>query len=58
MKRAALNGMMIGDHDEQMLMLYQEATDAREKRDILRVLANTDSEAVWELIDSTLESQP
>ena len=52
---SALEGLMIADHDEGMLELYREASNAAEKRQILEYLVIMDNEAVWDLIDSALE---
>lgn len=55
-KEAALHGMLIADHDDGVLELFRESRDATEKRELLQMLVMMDSEAVWDLIDATLES--
>lgn len=57
-KEAALGGMLIGDHDEGVLQLFNESNDAEEKRELLELLVMMDSDAVWDIIDATLEGQP
>ncbi len=54
-KEAALNAMLIADHDEGVLELYREAQDPVEKRELMRTLVVMDSEAVWDVIDATLD---
>ena len=39
-----------------MLELFRASTDAAEKRELLQTLVNMDSDAVWEVIDKTLEN--
>ena len=55
-KDAALQGLMIADEDEAVLELFRASTDAAEKRELLQMLVNMDSDAVWEVIDKTLEN--
>jgi HEAT repeat protein len=55
-RNAALNGLMIGDFDEAVLTLFRESQDATEKRRLLQVLVNMDSDAAWDIIDATLEN--
>jgi len=55
-KDAALQGLMIADEDEAVLELFRASTDAAEKRELLQTLVNMDSDAVWEVIDKTLEN--
>ena len=57
MKDAALQGMLIAGHDAGVLELYQAASDASEKRDLLKYLVIMDSDAVWDLIDSAFEGK-
>lgn len=54
-KEAALEGLMIADDDQAVLELYRASTDAAEKRELLEVLVGMESDAVWEIIDKTLE---
>jgi HEAT repeats len=55
-KDAALQGLMIADEDEAVLELFRASNDASEKRELLQMLVNMDSDAVWEVIDKTLEN--
>lgn len=57
-KEAALNGLLIAGHDEGVLELYRSSQDPKEKRELMRTLAHMDSEAVWELIETTLDDGP
>jgi HEAT repeat protein len=54
-KGAALNGLMIAGDDQAVLELYRSSNDADEKRKLLQTLVNMDSDAVWSIIDKTLE---
>jgi len=54
-RHAALEGMLISGYDDGVLELYKESTDAREKRDLLQMLAIMDSDAMMEVIDAALE---
>jgi len=54
-RHAALEGMLISGYDDGVLALYKESTDAREKRDLLQMLAIMDSDAMMEVIDAALE---
>lgn len=56
-KDAALQGMLIAGHDAGVLELYQAASDAGEKRDLLEYLVIMDSDAVWDLIDSAFAGE-
>jgi len=55
LKEAALEAMLIADYDEGVLALFQESRDPKEKRRLLETLVMMDSEAVWDLIDATLD---
>jgi HEAT repeat protein len=55
LKEAALEAMLIADYDEGVLTLFQESQDPKEKRRLLETLVNMDSDAVWDIIDATLE---
>lgn len=54
-KDAALDGLMIAGHDNGVLELYRNASDASEKRRLLEYLVMMDSDAVWDLIDGALD---
>ncbi len=54
-KEAALEGLLIAGHDEGVLELFQASDDAEEKRELLEMLVIMDSDAVWDVIDSTFE---
>ncbi|RPH93733.1 MAG: hypothetical protein EHM68_15285 [Lysobacterales bacterium] len=56
LKEAALEAMLIADYDEGVLTLFQESQDPKEKRRLLETLVNMDSDAVWDIIDATLEN--
>ncbi len=56
-REAALDGMMIADHDEGVLQLFRESEDAAEKRELLEMLVVMDSDAVWDVIEGTLEDR-
>jgi HEAT repeat protein len=56
-KSAALHGLMIADDDEAVLELYHSSNNAEEKRELLQMLVNMDSDAVWSIIDQTLEDK-
>lgn len=55
-KEAALEGLMIADLDQAVLELFKESKDPAEKRALLETLVMMDSDAVWDLIDTTLEN--
>lgn len=54
-REAALEGMLISDYDEGLLMLYRQSDDVREKREILEFLSAMGSDALWDLVDEALE---
>jgi len=56
-KKAALEGMLIAGNDEIVLELFRASQDTDEKRDLLEMLVLMDSDAVWDIIDQTLENQ-
>ena len=56
-RQAALEGLMIADDDEAVLQLFRQSQDTKEKRRLLEMLVAMDSEAVWDIIDSTLENE-
>ncbi|MGH8193394.1 MAG: HEAT repeat domain-containing protein [Woeseiaceae bacterium] len=55
-KDAALEGLMIAGLDQAVLELFNESKDAAEKRELMETLVMMDSDAVWDLIDTTLEN--
>jgi len=56
-REAALDGLLIADHDEGVLQLYQSSQDPAEKRELLEYLVMMDSEAIWDVIDAALDGQ-
>ena len=52
---AALNGMLIADHDAGILELYRSSTDAGRKKELLEYLVMMGSDDVWNIIDSALD---
>lgn len=55
-RKAVREALLIADHDEAVLQLFRASNDAAEKRELLQTLVMMDSDAVWDLIDSTLEN--
>lgn len=55
-KAAALDGLMIGGHDDIVLELFRASDDAEEKRAMLELLVMMGSDEVWDIIDQTLET--
>ena len=56
--RDAVRGaLLISDSDEAVLQLFRESRDSAEKRELLDTLVIMDSDAAWEIIDSTLEGE-
>ncbi len=55
-REAALDGMMIAGYDEGVLELFRASQDTEEKRRLLQMLVMMDSDAVWDVIDATLEN--
>ena len=55
-KDAVREALLIAGHDEAVLQLFRASTDSAEKRKLLETLVNMDSDAVWDIIDSTLEN--
>jgi HEAT repeat protein len=55
-KEAALQGLLIAGDDQAVLQLFRASDDAREKKKLLETLVMMDSDAVWDIIDSTLEN--
>jgi HEAT repeat protein len=56
-REAAVEGILISGNDEVMLELFREADGTEEKRQLLEMLVIMDSDAVWDVIDQTLENQ-
>lgn len=56
-REAALDGLLIADHDEGILELYRASDDPAEKRELLEFLVWMESEEVWDLIDAAFEDQ-
>lgn len=55
-REAVREGLLIGGHDQAVLELFRETRDSAEKRELLETLVMMDSDAVWDIIDSTLEN--
>jgi HEAT repeat protein len=55
-REAALDGMLIADYDDGVLTLYRESKSASEKKELLEYLVMMDSEEIWAIIDSALET--
>jgi hypothetical protein len=56
-KRAALDGMLIGSDEQGVLALYRAAKTVEEKRALLRTLTAMDGDAALEAIDAALEKK-
>jgi HEAT repeat protein len=56
-KEAALQGLLIADHEQGVLALYKAATTAEEKRALLRTLTMMDGDAALQAIDAALEGK-
>jgi len=56
-REAALDGLLIADHDQGILELYRASDDPAEKRELLEYLVWMESEEVWDLIDAAFEDQ-
>ena len=54
-REAALDGMLISDHDEGVLELYRATDDPAIKKELLEMLVIMGSDEVWSIIDSALE---
>ena len=55
-REAAREGLLIADYDEGVLELFRQVDDADEKRELLELLVIMESDAVWDVIDSTLDN--
>lgn len=53
-RKAALDGMLIANHEQGVLELYRSSDDAAMKKEFLEYLVIMGSEEVWNIIDSTL----
>lgn len=54
---AAREGLLIADYDDGVLELFRQVDDAGEKRELLELLVIMESDAVWDVIDSTLDNE-
>jgi HEAT repeat protein len=55
-KDAVLEGLLIAGRDDAVLELFKESKDPAEKRELLETLVAMGSDAVWDIIDTTLEN--
>ena len=55
-RQAALQGLLIGGHDEGVIELYRQSQDTAEKRELLRVMTTMGNDEVWHIIEETLEN--
>jgi HEAT repeat protein len=55
-KDAVMEGLLISGDDEAVLQLFRQSRNDDEKAELLETLVMMDSEAVWDLIDATLEN--
>lgn len=55
-KDAVMEGLLISGDDEAVLQLFRQSRDDDEKAELLEMLVMMDSEAVWDVIDATLEN--
>lgn len=53
-RSAAVQALLVAGDGEGLLMLYREATDQQDKRELLQALSITDSDRALELIDEQL----
>jgi hypothetical protein len=51
-----MEGLLISGDDESVLQLFRQSRNDEEKADLLETLVMMDSEAVWDIIDATLEN--
>ena len=56
-REAVREALLISDSDEAVLQLFRESRDSAEKRELLDTLVIMDSDAAWDIIDSTLEDE-
>jgi len=57
LKRAVLQGLIIGDDSNGLLALYRQEKDLELKRELLRALSVTGGEAAMDAIDAAIEGQ-
>jgi HEAT repeat protein len=55
-KDAVREAFLISGNDKGVLELFRESNDNAEKRELLETLVIMDSDAVWDVIDATLEN--
>lgn len=55
-KEAVMEGLLMAGDDEAVLQLFRQSRDDEEKAELLETLVMMDSEAVWDIIDATLEN--
>lgn len=55
-REAVLEAMLIMGDDNGVLELFRASNDPGQKRELLELLVVMDSDAVWDLIDATLEN--
>ncbi len=56
-KEAALDAMHIAGYEEGVLELFRTTDNPKDKRELLETLVHMDSDAVWDIIDKTLEDR-
>ncbi len=54
-KEAALHGLLVANDDERVLELFKASDNAADKKRLLRILVNMNSDLVLDVIDETLE---
>jgi len=55
-REAVVHGLMMSGDDEAVLQLFRASSDDADKAQLLEALVMMDSEAVWDVIDATLEN--
>lgn len=55
-KEAVMEGLLMSGDDGAVLQLFRQSRNAKEKAELLETLVMMDSEAVWDIIDATLEN--
>ena len=56
-KEAALHGLLVANDDQRVLELFKASDNAADKKRLLRILVNMNSDLVLEVIDETLEME-
>lgn len=56
-REAALQGLLVADNDAAIIELYRSSQDPVEKKQLLEYLVMMDSDEVWNIIDSTLDTE-